>query len=125
MGRPFAASLQVEQESGQLDMRVAATVEDTYAVLTEDLPGLGGRLPGDHEQRRLGMSLGVLDELPSDGGVRPASDIECDGDPSAGEAKGRLAPTAMTTRFSGGSNARECPEDGERFRFDRFSNIHS
>jgi hypothetical protein len=90
--------LEMEQQACELDVGVAATVDDRDAVALEDLPRFGGRVARNEEQTVLRSGLRLLDELPGGRRVGVALDFDRDGLGGAGEPDDGIASPAATTR---------------------------
>jgi hypothetical protein len=67
----------VDEQSGERDVGVAKTINDSNPVPFEDRSSLGGRL-ARHEEKGEIESLGMFDELPRGCGVRSALELDCD-----------------------------------------------
>jgi hypothetical protein len=97
-----ALSFGVKEESRELDVGVAETVDDGDAVALEDLACFRRRRARDEQEIAVGRGLGLLHDLPRGGGV--GTSFDRDGDRLGGRAEPEhgIASTAApsdTTHF--------------------------
>ncbi len=82
--------LEVEQESGQYDVRILKAIHNCDAVLPENLTGIRHGLAGDQQNRRIGMFMCEVDKLPGTRGIRAPLEFDSDTSAGSGESQGGI-----------------------------------
>jgi hypothetical protein len=115
----------VEEETRQFDVGVPQAVDDRNAVPFENLSRLRGGLVRDQQNRSVRVRVGVLDELPSSGGVRALLRLNGHAGASAGEAKNGVHTAIPPAGLAGDrGDPWDLPQDAERVRFERRLYLH-
>jgi len=70
-----SAALQMEEQTGELDVSVAEAIDNADAVLLKDLSRLRSGLICDEQDRSVHAGAGLVDELPRGGRVRTLLDL--------------------------------------------------
>jgi hypothetical protein len=106
----------VKQQTRQLDVSVAKTVDDPDGVVGQDRPSFGGGLASDEQERHAGTIGRVVHQLPRRG--RIGVTLELDGDVSvvAGEPQDGVGPAVCPARLGDHGKARGCSTATSRSR---------
>ncbi len=110
--------LGVEEEPRELDVGVAQTVDDGHAVALEDLARFRGRRARDEQEAAAAEAPGLLDELPSGGGVDVPPDLHRDTRGRAREPEHGVAPAVPGAAAGVDGQPGDLPQDPQRLRIE-------
>jgi hypothetical protein len=91
----------MEEQAWELDVGVAAAVDDRDAVALEDLPRFRRRISCDEQKMPVWTPLRPLDELPGGGRVGVPLDLDRDGLGRPGEPENGVDFPAAPSRLKG------------------------
>jgi hypothetical protein len=121
---PTSVPFKMEQQTGQLDVRVPETIDDCDPVLLKNRSRLRGGLVGDEQERSVWAVDGLVHELPGRGCVCPLLDLDGDSSPSSSEVEEGVHAAIRPAGLGNHDQPRDVPEDAERFSLERPHKFH-
>ncbi|MGH3409197.1 MAG: hypothetical protein ACRDRJ_42875 [Streptosporangiaceae bacterium] len=114
----------MDKEAGQLDVGVPEIVDNGDAVVSQDLPRVGGRLLGDQKDRGSWPGGGLVDDLPGSRCAGAILDLDGHGRLGSSEFQHGICAVISPGNFGRHSQAWDRAQDAERTGLTRARGFH-